>query len=142
MNFDELAHHPVLFGSDGRADLDAAPQAEQRGELPPLDQHGRLELPAADAALVEVLACGECFVRVAVHDHRLLLSRDAPGDVADIPCAQLVFAEDALVGSVMVAGFEVEGLRIPVDDPPPSRLFLDESKLWTATRPSGHDRPS
>ena len=76
-----------------------------------------LELPAADAALVEVLACGECFVRVAVHDHRLLLSRDAPGDVADIPCAQLVFAEDALVGSVMVAGFEVEGLRIPVDDP-------------------------
>jgi len=76
-------------------------------------------LPPADAALLEHLACGEVFVRVQVVDGRLLLSRDAPGDVADIPCAQLVFTEQELVGSVMVAGFEVEGLQIPV---PPQAL--------------------
>lgn len=76
------------------------------------------KLPAPDGAMVEHLACGELFVRVQIADGRLLLSRDLPGDVADIPCAQLVHTEGGLVGSVMVAGFEVERLILPPGELP------------------------
>lgn len=75
-------------------------------------------LPAADLALLEHLYCGEMFVRVALHEGRLQLCKRAAGDVADLPCSQLGWEEDGLIGRVMVAGQVAVrvGLQIPDRD--------------------------
>lgn len=95
------------------------------------------EVPAAAAALLDHLWCGEVFVRVSVANGRLLLSKHTPGDVADIPCTQLVASDKGLVGSVMVAGREVEALRVPLTDPAEAARLRGAFGGTTARIPRG-----
>ncbi|TVQ89589.1 MAG: hypothetical protein EA397_14535 [Deltaproteobacteria bacterium] len=91
------------------------------------------ELPAADLALIEHLACGEVFAHVELTEGRLWISKQNKADLADVPPGQLHVTDGTLEGSFMVAGAAVRRIDLPAH----RAQALDALRRAAGETPSG-----